>query len=54
MFVVKNAGGPGEKCYCAACGKTMVEAARRPLDELDAALLSDSGGARLTAESAES
>ena len=42
-FVVKNAGGPGEKGYCAACGKTMVEAARRRLNELDAALVNRPG-----------
>ncbi len=53
-FVVKNAGGPGEKGYCAACGRTMVEAARRRLDELDAALVLDPPELGVTLDSAES
>jgi hypothetical protein len=37
-FVVKNAGGPGEKGYCATCGQNMIDAARQQLGQLEAAL----------------
>ena len=44
-FVVKNAGRPGEKGYCATCGQNMIKAARQRLDQLEAAL-----GASIAAE----
>lgn len=36
--VIKNSGAPGDKGYCAACGRAMVTAAKRELAQLENAL----------------
>ena len=36
--VIKNPGAPGDRGYCAACGRAMVAAARHELARLETAL----------------
>lgn len=36
--VIKNPGAPGDKGYCAACGRAMVAAAKHQLAQLETAL----------------
>lgn len=37
-FVITDSGGMREKGYCGTCGKTMIAAARKHLDELESIL----------------
>ena len=44
--IINNAGAPGDRGYCAGCGRAMVAAARHELARLETALGMTPTGAR--------